>query len=317
LAVWNRALSYEEVQEAFGHPPPSVRIGLDNGNDRDLRIETEAGAEYHFGDPWHAMPRAVTASRPDVTLKIPLTGLQAGLNHVFHLKTYNSDGGKPARLLLSVNGQAHAVREILRAYPGQDLFWPVSKERLADGTNTFTLSYVDGPAAWITFDWLEIGGAWQVGLEDNRADTDFIQEAPQYRTYWVTDPDWKHLARAVTFVQTNILIHFNLSSQMVENADFAYTTRIVSQGRSAGTEPVPPYPFSIGVNGRVLYRSETGVPDNTLVTVPFTAGDLRGGDNAVNLMFDGSNGWLQFDFHRLDTVPWILPDLTGTLFFMR
>jgi hypothetical protein len=317
LALWNRALTYNEVLEAFCFPQPLVQIGLDNNSSAELRPEPETDAVFNAGDPWHTMPRAVTATRPSVTLNVPLTAVQTNCNYLFHLKTHLSDGSQSAKLLLAVNGQANPAREALRAYPGQDLFWPVSRERLAAGTNAFTLTYAGGPATWITFDFMELGGAWQIGIEDNQAGTDFSQEHPTNRVYWVTDTNWKHLARAVTYGQTNIVIHFNLSSQMVERTAFTYTTRIVQQGYGSGTQPLPPYPFSIGMNDRVVYQSETGVPDSTLIHIPFSPGDLRAGDNAINLMFNSSNGWLQFDFHRLNTAPWVLPNLTGTLFHAR
>lgn len=314
LAVWNRALSYEEVLEAFCFPQPLVQIGLHNSAVTELRVETEADPVFHPGDPWHTVPRALNTTHPDLTLKIPLTDLQTNLNYVFHLKTFQtSTAGQKAKLRFSVNA---ATGRDIRLGANQDFFWPIPKEQLVGGTNTFTLSYVGGPATWISFDWMELGGAWQMGIDNNSAG-EFIAENKTGDHFYITDPNWKNLERAIVQgSDSNTVLHFVLSPEMVSNVTFSYTTRIVQQGCNPGTLPTPPYPFSIGVNGRILYQS-TGLPDNTLLNLPFVPGDLRPGENNINLMFNSTNGWLQFDFHRLDTQPWELPWPGGSLLYLQ
>jgi len=316
LAVWNRALSYNEVMEAFGNPQPLFQVGIKNNKAEDLRAEYETDSEYWPGEPWHTMRRAVTATDPEATLKIPLNALQTNLNYVFHLKTLNtSQPYQKAKLQLAVNATTNVA---LSAGQSQDLFWPVPKEQLVGGTNTFTLRHVGGTSPFVTFDWLELGGSWQVGLDNLSAGSDFEIEGSVGDDFYITDPNWKHLERAVVQgSDSNTVLHFVLSSEMVTNATFSYTTRIVQQGRNPDTLPVPPYPFSIGVNGRILYQSATGVPDNTLVSIPFQPGDLRPGENSINLMFNSTNGWLQFDFHRLNVATWELPWPGGTLFMLH
>ena len=315
LALWDRALSYDEVLEAFCFPQPLFQIGINNGRADELRVEGETDPVFNAGDPWHTMPWAVssTPSRRAVTLNIPITNVQLNCNYVFHLKTEKTDASKSAKLLLSVNGQANAAREALRVHPGQDYFWPIAKERLVDGINAFTLSYENGPAAWVMFDWMELGGAWQAGKDDNSASNDFAQENLAGDHFYVTDPDWKHLERAVVQgADSNTVLHFALSPEMKDTASFVYTTRVISQGSGTGTTPLPPYPFCIAVNGDIRYRSEEGVPDGTYIDIPFAPGELRSGMNDINLMFNSPNGWLQFDFHRLNVNLWELPNASGT-----
>ncbi|MDD2460020.1 MAG: hypothetical protein PHT98_02935 [Kiritimatiellae bacterium] len=315
LAVWDRALTYAEVLEAFCYPQPLVQIGLHNGSATDLRIESEADPVFAPGDPWHTVPRALGVMHPDLTLKVPLTAAQANLNTVFHIRTLDTAAaGQKVQLRFVVNA---ATNPPVRIGANQDFFWPIPKSQLASGTNTFTLSYAGGPAAWIALDWMELGGAWQVGIDNNSA-TDFIVESQAGDHFYITDPDWKHLERAVVQgSDSNTVLHFVLSPEMIQNVTFSYSTRIVQQGCNAGTQPTPPFPFSIGVNGRILYQSTTGLPDNTLLNLPFAPGDLRAGENDINLMFNSTNGWLQFDFHRLDTQSWTLPWPAGSLFYLR
>ena len=39
--------------------------------------------------------------------------------------------------------------------------------------------------------------------------------------------------------------------------------------------------------------------------------------NDINLMFNSPNGWLQFDFHRLNVDFWEMPDTSGTTFSLQ
>jgi len=315
IAVWDRALFYEEVLEAFCYPQPLAQVGIRNGSATDMRLETEADPVFTPDDPWHTVPRALREAYPDLTMKIPLTAEQANLNLVFHIRTLDtSPAGQKAQLRFAVNA---TTNHPIRIGANQDFFWSVPKSQLVTGTNTFTLSYAEGPANWISFDWMELGGAWQVGIDNNSA-AEFIMESQAGDHFYITDPVWTHLERAIVRgTDTNTVLHFVLSPEMASNVTFSYTTRIVQQGCSEGTQPEPPYPFSIGVNGRILYQSTTGVPNNTLITIPFAPDDLRAGENEINLMFNSTNGWLQFDFHRLDTQPWKLPHPPGSFIYLR
>ncbi len=319
LALWNRALSYEEVWEALSFPRPGFQVGLDNNTIKELRIENQANAVFTAGDPWHTMPRALSVDNPSITLKIPLRDVVTNCNHVFHINTGSSGNAQPVKILLTVNGEHTAHRETFKVYPNSDYYWPIAKERLNAGVNTFVLTYIAGPSAYMNLDFIELAGAWQMGVQDNDASTDFIMEDPKYSNFWAGDPYWMRMSRAIsTGAAKNALnIHFNLSSQLMETASFEYTTRIVAQGRASGTLPEPPYPFQINLNSNRVYESESGVADGTTVMVPLPSEYLQRGINTLQLQFNSTNGWLQFDFHRLSTELWQLPDLSGTVLLLQ
>lgn len=250
----------------------------------------------------------VTPTYPDVTIRIPLNAIQASLGYVFHVNTL-TPAGQGAGLSLIVNT---TTNETQAATQNADLHWHVTSGQLVTGTNTFTLKYENGTADAIRFDWLELGGSWQVGTNNNSA-TEFVNESSAPDDFYITDPNLQHLERAIVQgTDTNTVLHFVLSPELAARHFFTYSTRVVQQGRNTGTLPAPPYPFSIGVNGRILEQS-AGVPDNTLISIPFARGDLQAGENTVNLIFNSTNGWLQFDFHRLEIAPWPV----GTLLYMR
>jgi hypothetical protein len=142
---------------------------------------------------------------------------------------------------------------------------------------------------------LELGGSWQVGVDDNNAG-EFVIEGSVPDDYYVTDSDWQHLERAVTsYGQPTINIHFALSSQMLSRYLYTYTTRVVSQS-APGT-----HAFSIGVNGTKIY-STAGLANNTLVSVPISSELMEPGMNEINLIYDdtSASSYINFDFHRLE-----------------
>lgn len=294
IAVWNRALSYSEVMQAFCSPQPLFQIGLKNASLTDLRPESETGSEYVFGAPWNAMRREVTATERDVALKVPITSYQK-FNYVFHVRTL-TDNGTSAGLSLIVNA---ATNETKTAGVGTDLYWYVPKETLLTGTNTFTLHYEPGSCAYVGFDWLELGGAWQVGYEDyNQAE--FILESSVGDNFYVTDPVWKHAERALSYGDTNLVLHFSLSDELAQKYYYTYTTRIIGQGPSSLTN----YAFSVEINGEYTASFPAQV-NGTSISVPFDRTHNKTGENTINVMYNGpktsaeGGGYLQFDFHRL------------------
>lgn len=310
IALWGRALSYAEVLEAFCYPQMPFQIGIKNGSNTDLRIENEAAPEYTLGDPWHTMRRAVTSSNREAIIKVPLTALQAGIGYGFHVNTLTPSDTQVG-LSLIVNNITNKTQT---AKAGSDnLCWYVGTNQLVAGTNTLTLRYEGGTSSFTSFDWLEMGASWQIGT-DNGFTTDFSREDMAPNDFYVTDPDWTHVERAVSGgTETNTVLHFFLSPEMASRFRFTYSTRVINQGKNIGITNEPPYPFCIGVNGRILYQT-AGVPNSTLVRLPFDSTDLRSGENTVNLMYTGPAGcWIGFDFHRLETAPW--PG--GTLLLMR
>jgi hypothetical protein len=300
LAVWNRALSYAEVTEAFGYPQSRFQIGLNNNSLYDLGPEAEADEQYWPNDPWYTMRRAVTAGNPLATLKIPFTNDQHRLNYAFHVKTL-TDNNQSASLELIVNTTTNAAQA---AGPGKDLIWFVSTNLLTRGTNTVTLRYAGGPSSYVGFDWLELAGSWQAGLE-NGNNADFSQEGGNLSAhFYVTESTWTNVYRAVLPGVTNAFLHFTLSPELKSKYQYTYTTRVIQQGPSSITN----YPFSVNVNN-LRIKSYAAVPNNTYIRLPLERQDLVSGENVIQLMYNGpasaqGGGWIQFDFHRLNMSLW-------------
>lgn len=287
LAVWRRALNEAEVRDAFGSPNPSWSVGIDNNTNDDLRNENQVDADYTVGEPWHEMRRAVNSAGSDqANVHFSLTADQADLTYVFHLNTNATGGSNQADLALSVNGMDLGTATV---GPNAEYRWAVQPYLLNPGANVLGIRYVSGPAAYVSWDWMEFGGAWQVGF-DNNSQAEFSTESAAPDDFYVTDPNWKHLERALTAGDPQTNLHFNLSETLIDGLSYQYTTRVISQGGGS-------HPFDVLVNGELL-ASLPGQPNGTLLDFIIPSSMLQAGDNVISLVYGDTSGYMQFDFHR-------------------
>ena len=299
LAVWNRALSETDIHAAFGHPDPAWSIGIDNNSSANFNMESSAGNDYTTGEPWGGLSRALTqygGRQIDIHFEQTVNSQQAALPYVFHVDTAN---GRTATFPISllVNGHLLSTQDVPRDGDAQ---WFVPAQFIRNGTNTLSLRY-NGPrveyadgGSYITWDWLELGGSWQVGV-DNNSQSEFRAESASYPDdFFVTDPDWMHLERALTAGDPTINLHFGLSEEMAEY-DYLYTTELYGQNPGSGN------PFGVSINGIPL-GSVAGSPNGTVLDFFIPKWMVQAGDNVISLNYQAGSGWTQFDYHRLEAV---------------
>ena len=287
LAVWNRALDANEVAHAFGSPNPIGAIGIDTNNSENFNMESAAGNTYIAGEPWGKLSRALTEyGNSQIDIYVGVTAEQAALPYIFHLDT-NGGSAPTFPIAVLVNGVSLGTQDV----PSNgDAEWIV-RNGLVAGANTISLRYAgSGGGNYITWDWMELTGAWQVGTDNNSAG-EFEGEWLVGDNFYATDPNLKHLERAHTHGDPDINLHFDLSDELADHA-FLYTTRVVQQG--GGAE----HPFDILVNG-ILAASYPTQPNNTQIDVPIRSDWLQAGDNVITVRYQGTSSHSQWDFHRL------------------
>jgi len=302
FALWDRALTMNEILDAFSYPNNAMQIGLDNDSSSefgDSSVQTSATAE---GEPWHTFDSTVSTGDP-VEVVFPLNSThihQRYTDQYMIADVLSTVGGSEAKVALIVNSTTNAAR---RAVAGIKMKWLVDSSQFVDGDNTLKLLLTDGPATSVNLDSLFLGGSWNIGKVDGDQ-TDFVQEnIDNPDDFYYFDPNWKHVERAVTTGDTNIVARFWIPDELVGRADYIYSTRIILQGGTA-----PPHPFAINLNDNLVYSDTTGVPNNTVISVEIPEKSLLPGENQIRFMFDianheGGGAWLQFDYHRLEIVP--------------
>lgn len=295
MAVWDRALDVDEINHAFGAPQPVFSLGINNNTNVDLRLEGEANnTTYAIGDPWHQAARAVSTGTPSTNISFDLTAVQAGFDYIFHLENQTPQAGNPFTIKAAVNGNDIGSFTVNTA---GDLVWTVKSSLLNAGTNTLTLSR-DGSsvASYMAWDWMELSGGWQVGL-DNNSQSEFANENTAPDNFYVTNPDTVNdMERAVTMSDPQINLHFELSNVMA-GYDYQFITEITNSNGQ--------HPLDILVNG-VLVASLPAAPNQTQFIVGVGSNLLNVGDNVISILWANNlvpGEYTQFDYFRLQLAP--------------
>ena len=70
VAVWDRALTLDEVAAAFGHPNNMVMgVGIADGTSDEFAADGEGSRDWTLNEAWHDMAASVDAAHPDLTIR--------------------------------------------------------------------------------------------------------------------------------------------------------------------------------------------------------------------------------------------------------
>ncbi len=166
LAIWRRALSDEEVMEAFGMPRPArFRTGFDNGSSNEFGGSRSGSSQEIDGlGSWQNI--ANTMETGD-TWTVNFTALrdEAGLPQIFSLKSLRGSVVAQIEPILT-NASCNTSLGVRRVMPNGRTFWPVPADLITAGANTLIIKRKDGGAGDFKMDAMELGGSLGVGTED-------------------------------------------------------------------------------------------------------------------------------------------------------
>lgn len=170
VGVWERALSDEEVVEAFGGPNPNLfRIG-EQGCSQDLFAGAQTSGEVTLDQTVSDQRLWPAAVSPGMTLKIPFTvdKYRAGMGQVLRLLPREGSGmgvfevGLDGKRIMDVQVRARAV-----GGAADPSFMFVERDLLTQGPHVLTLKLTDYGSTAVKLDVIELGGSWRAGLRDN------------------------------------------------------------------------------------------------------------------------------------------------------
>ena len=295
VAVWDRALSVDEVAAAFGHPNNTVMgVGLADGTVGEFAASGEGSRDWTLNEAWHDLAASVDAANPDLTIRFTPAANNLELVHALHVRTATvGTGTQKARLTVKLNGKALASEKEVGS--NEDLWAMVSKRQLASGENALTITYKGGPAAAVAIDKVEIGGSWQLGA-CNGNNHEFSQEGSGRGVdFYVGNRNMANKIRSVTSGTKNAYIHFYLAPELAGHA-FSFATVMADISGSATADNS----FSILLNGVEKFSAAHGeVKKGDPVAFDVAAGELLGGWNDVAIQFASSSGYVTFDYFQL------------------
>ena len=296
VAVWDRALTLDEVAAAFGYPNNMVMgVGTGDGSSGEFAADGEGSRDWTLNEAWHDMAASVDAAHPDLTIRFTPAANNVELVHALHLRTATvGTGNQKAVLTLKVNGKVLASAKEVGS--NEDLWAMMGKRVLKSGVNTLTITYKGGPAASVAIDKVEIGGSWQVGA-DNGNNFEFSQEGSgRGNNFYVGNRHLPNMIRSVTSGNKNTYIHFYMPAELATNHCFTFTSRYDDETSATTTTNS----FRILLNDVEKYRSPVqGLNKHDPFAFEVNKGELRPGWNTLNQQFVDPTGWMTFDYFYL------------------
>lgn len=318
FAVWNRALSDDEIREAWGFPNEALlKVGLENDGSNEFGSSAAPAAQTidPYG-PWHAYSPNLPAAG---VWTVPFTGTvsEAGLPQLLRLKCASSSAAGQVRVFVNgTDAKTHTVT------PGRRTNWFVPGAAFKPGTNTLTLTRTDDGASPVTVDAFELGGSWKVGV-DGMDWNDLMSESLVNFGVSTRDVARKHWPQAANLTSwtTNRTISVYVPEEVAARYPLTFGLRCALYQR-----PVGEYPYmNIFVNGTRRDVTVDGVTTNCiginsthkLYEIPFEPGELQAGWNTFKLAARPTpigNAYYMFDSFRFSVVA---DQSDGLLFMLR
>ena len=178
LAVWNRAMSFEEMKRALAYPRGDVlRVGVQDGTANEFR----GGGQYGDDDREWTLPTAYAAG---TSATMTFNADRKGECEMFQLvRWWGAVDSATGEMALTINGKNLGSRPVA---PGRKATWLVKPGVLVDGTNTMSVTRVDAGTSPVKLDALALGGSWQIGHKDGRY-TEFAHEGAGVVSHEVLD----------------------------------------------------------------------------------------------------------------------------------
>ena len=315
LAIWGRALSDQEVMEAFGMPRPAIfRIGFDNGSSHEFG-GTRSGSSQEIDGLGSWQDIANTMKVGD-TWTVNFTALRDEANLAQILTIKSLPDSATATIEPRLNDQS--LGEMRMAKDGC-AFWPVPKELISAGENTLVIERKNGGGDVFKIDAMELGGSLGVGKmtasseDDGRVDPERIKTGVPS----AADPNtqhWPQELRPSTGI-TNLHFRVWVDPDVSDRASFVMKT--ATQCCDAiGTES-----FTIYINE--VSKSKLRVADGWQQhKLDFQPGELQGGWNDFEFIapLPYPSCYWRFGYFRFETVlpsAFSFPPFPGLSVFIR
>jgi len=306
IAIWKRALSDDEVHEAWGWPHEKVfKVGLENGasNEFGSNVAPAAQTINAYGPLGEKSPNIP----PGGTWTVTFFGAtnEVGLAQLLTLTA--TAGSAVGTISASVNGTSVGSQTI---QPGRTATWYVPGTAFKKGpNNTLTLTRTGGSGN-VVVDSLSIGGSWQIGIEgqdwSDMSSEGYVPRAPVTSTFDISRKHWAQAANPNGWT-SNRTFRVWLPENVAANYPMEFDLR--SAYYFNGSSPTN-YFMEVFVNGQVrnAIRDDTGVvsnrvsitPSHKLYRMSFEPGELRAGWNEFFMHGHArpTGGYFMFDYYR-------------------
>lgn len=298
LAVWNRAMSIEEMKQALANPRSDLmRVGARDGSSKEFR----GGSITSQDDREWTLPQYF---KPNDTATIKFVSDRIGEGEMPQLlRWYSASDSISGSIRTVLNGVDLGVKAVK---PCEATQWKVPGGTVIDGTNTLTVTRIDDNSGHVMMDAIALGGSWQIGLKNNDI-TEFAAEWKGIQTVDVLNGNWMAIKRVLFGAHKNAQSEESSNTNTVykfsvphEFRGGNYGWKLVWKDRNSGVEYLPRFRFNDNDLGY------TGTADSALHSIDIPQPYLSDGENRLEIYNDGTyvqGHYYSYDYIRMEIRP--------------
>lgn len=158
MAFWNRALSADEIREAWGEGRPNlVRVGVEgNGTAEFAATDTSVSNS----GAWQLLNPTLSAENPTATISFNCPALWAGLPQYLRLPIAGASSS--GSVSIALNGETLGMVNVAA---NRTALLYIEDGKILSGENTLVISRVSGDS--LVLDAVTLGGSWRFGENIN------------------------------------------------------------------------------------------------------------------------------------------------------
>lgn len=309
LGLWPRALSDDEICEAFSEDAPNLfRLGEEN-----CAAEMFGGAAPASGATVTLNPLVndkrdfPTVLTPGATFRIPFAVDKYATNTAHWVRFKAQSGSAAGTVAVAMDGVA---LDPLGVSSGHNSYLWVPGAMFTEGDHVLTLSRTDGGAGDVKFDVIELGGALCAGAADRNEDDMASASATaslgyfDYDTWYAADGNLKDFVRATQRSKNGThrpkTIKWTLPQGAAEKFGMQFSYKFLySTSDSGGNEPLV-----FTVNGTQVHvdNNATHTKATTVFKVDADSSPFVDGENTIHIDFAAANknNWLDWDMLKIE-----------------
>jgi len=277
IAFWDRALSADEIREAWGEGRPNlVSVGMEGNGTADFAATANVVTN---GGPWQRLDPTLTAQNPSATISFDCPALWSGQSQWLRVA-----GAGAGRVAATINGTPVGECAVAASGVGH-VFVPTNV--IVSGANTLVITRTDGSPV---LDAVRLGGSWRFGENINS-----FANAPSTIDRFVFHPaggnDKFHDRTLKNSSLGETQLHFFVPEDMVGKFRGVFTTRVQNTGGST-------FNFGFSANGADLGTYGLKGVNNYEIKIPVE--NIAAGWNSFAWIRQA--GWANIDWHRFDLI---------------
>ena len=278
IAFWDRALSADEIREAWGEGRPNlVSIGIEGDGTADFAASKNVVAN---GGPWQLLDPTLTAGNPSATISFDCPALWAGMPQWLRIA-----GAGSGRVSVALNNEPLGTKNI-SAGCVTSIFVPEGK--IVSGANTLVITRMDGSPM---LDAVRLGGSWKFG-ESIGSFANAPATVDKYLFHPACGNDKFHDRTFNSSGDALTQFRFFVPENMVGKFRGVFTTRAQNTGGST-------FNWEFLANGTSF--GTYGLKGGNEYEIKIPVENIVAGWNT--LAWKRVSGWVNYDWHKFTLVP--------------